>query len=241
MLCCELCVFTPLLIMDTLKENLTQQGQTPFTLEGWLWILSPWIRNYSVKRTFDSSHIRESKPVLDSGFHAVGSGFQALDSWFFGKWNLDSGFQSLVGPGFLEQYSIFQSPGFQIPRGKKFEESGSPYMGRIVIFSIFYRYSATSCVKPHWLVRKQSKSVQSIMWHSQQNRKRCPNQLLPDYSGVYQNTQPSADLWTAGIYHGITEDHSVVGRVVAWLTHANSPWCYTKTTATGGRDKSSQQ
>ena len=159
----------------------------------------------------------------------------------FGKWNLDSGFQSLVGPGFLEQYSIFQSPGFQIPRGKKFEESGSPYMGRIVIFSVFYRYSATSCVKPHWLVRKQSKSVQSIMWHSQQNRKRCPNQLLPDYSGVYQNTQPSADLWTAGIYHGITEDHSVVGRVVAWLTHADSPWCYTKTTATGGRDKSSQQ
>ena len=42
----------------------------------------------------------------------------------FGKWNLDSGFQSLVGPGFLEQYSIFQSPGFQIPRAKKVPDSG---------------------------------------------------------------------------------------------------------------------
>ena len=40
--------------------------------------------------------IRESKTVLDSGFHAVHFGFQLLDSSFC-KWNLDSGFQSLVG------------------------------------------------------------------------------------------------------------------------------------------------
>ena len=33
----------------------------------------------------------------------------------FGKWNLDS--------GFLEQYSRFQSPGFRIPRAKKFPDS----------------------------------------------------------------------------------------------------------------------
>ena len=42
----------------------------------------------------------------------------------FGKRNLDSGFQSLVGPGFLEQCSRFQSPGFQIPRAKKVSDSG---------------------------------------------------------------------------------------------------------------------
>ena len=37
-----------------------------------------------------------SKTVLDSGFHAVDSGFQVLDSSLC-QWNLDSGFQCLVG------------------------------------------------------------------------------------------------------------------------------------------------
>ena len=44
----------------------------------------------------DSSHARKSKTVLDSGLHAVRSGFQVLDSSLC-QWNLDSGFQSLVG------------------------------------------------------------------------------------------------------------------------------------------------
>ena len=43
-----------------------------------------------------SPHVRESKTVLDSGFHAVDFGFQLLNSGFC-KWNLNSGFQSLVG------------------------------------------------------------------------------------------------------------------------------------------------
>ena len=47
-------------------------------------------------------------------------GIQAI----FGKWNLDSGFQSLMGSGFLEQYSRLQSPGFQIPQAKHFPDSG---------------------------------------------------------------------------------------------------------------------
>ena len=42
------------------------------------------------------SLIRESRTVLDSGFHAVDSGFQLLDSSLC-QWNLDSGFHSLVG------------------------------------------------------------------------------------------------------------------------------------------------
>ena len=43
-----------------------------------------------------SPNVRESKTVLDSGFHAVDSTFQLLDSSLC-QWNLDSGFQSLVG------------------------------------------------------------------------------------------------------------------------------------------------
>ena len=44
--------------------------------------------------------IRKTKTVLDSGFHAVDSGFQILDSSLCQR-NLDSGFQSLVGLGTL--------------------------------------------------------------------------------------------------------------------------------------------
>ena len=38
-----------------------------------------------------SPHVRESKTVLDSGFHAKDSGFRALDSSLF-QWDLDSVF-----------------------------------------------------------------------------------------------------------------------------------------------------
>ena len=61
----------------------------------------------------------------------------------FGKWNVDSGFQSLVGSGFLEQSSRFHEQ-----KDSWILESGSPCIGRIVIFTVFYRYSATSCAKP---------------------------------------------------------------------------------------------
>ena len=55
-----------------------------------------------------SPHVRESKTSWDAGFHAVDSGFQVLDSSLC-QWNLDSGFQSLVG---------FRIPwaGFRIPK-----------------------------------------------------------------------------------------------------------------------------
>jgi len=47
-------------------------------------------------------------------------GFQIPGSWFWNQcpWNLDSGFQLLVGSRFLELYSRFQGPGFQIPQAK---------------------------------------------------------------------------------------------------------------------------
>ena len=50
--------------------------------------------------TFATPFIGKTKTVLDSGFHAVGSGFQILDSSLCQR-NLDSGFQSLVGFGTL--------------------------------------------------------------------------------------------------------------------------------------------
>ena len=43
-----------------------------------------------------SPHLRGSKTVLDSGFHSVDSGFQVLESSHC-QWNLDSGFELLVG------------------------------------------------------------------------------------------------------------------------------------------------
>ena len=43
------------------------------------------------KLTLGAPDVRESKPVLDSGFHAVDSGFQLLDSSLFSRtWILDS-------------------------------------------------------------------------------------------------------------------------------------------------------
>ena len=59
------------------------------------------------------------------------SGFQVLDSGSFASRNLDSEFQSLVDSGFLEQYSVFQNPGFQISQAKfsRIPKSGFLYMG----------------------------------------------------------------------------------------------------------------
>ena len=47
-------------------------------------------------KTVVPPNVRESKTVLDSGFHAEEFVFQVLDSSLC-QWNLDSGFQSLVG------------------------------------------------------------------------------------------------------------------------------------------------
>ena len=60
-----------------------------------------------------SPHVRKSKTFLDSGFHAVDSGFQVLDSSLC-HWNLDSGFQPLVG--FPIPYAEFRIPQAKISR-----------------------------------------------------------------------------------------------------------------------------
>ena len=71
----------------------------------------------------------ESKSVLDSGFHAVDSGFQVLDSTLC-QWNLDSWFQYWLG--FFELYCGFQSPEFRIPQTQfsRIPESVFPYAMR---------------------------------------------------------------------------------------------------------------
>ena len=75
----------------------------------------------------------QSKTVLESGLHAVDSGFQVLDSslcQYSGTWIPDS--NRWGDSGFLELYSRFQSPRFQIPQ------------------AIFFRIlDSTSIIPPH--------------------------------------------------------------------------------------------
>ena len=70
-----------------------------------------------------SPHVRESRAVLDSGIHAEDSGFQVLDSRIC-QWNLDSGFQSLVG--FWIPWAVFRIPNPRILDSimKIFRDSG---------------------------------------------------------------------------------------------------------------------
>ena len=61
-----------------------------------------------VKHLFNlSTHVRESKTVLDSGFHAVDSS-PGIGFWMFCQWNWESGFQSLVGC--LDSFSRIPNP-----------------------------------------------------------------------------------------------------------------------------------
>lgn len=78
--------------------------------------------------------IAPCKEIQDCvGLHAVNSEFQLLDS-SLSQLNLDSVFQSLLDPGFLELYSRksrVQSPGFLGLHKQKFPlflKSGFPYM-----------------------------------------------------------------------------------------------------------------
>ena len=61
-----------------------------------------------------------TKTVLDSGFHAVDSGFQISC-----QWTLDSGFHHKWDSGFIGLNSGFQSTGFQIPGTKICQILGS--------------------------------------------------------------------------------------------------------------------
>ena len=79
-------------------------------------------------------HVSQSKTVLMNwtGFQAVDSRFQVLDSGSFVSGTWIPGFNPQWDSGFLWLYSRFQSPGFQIPQAKisPNPETGLPYIGR---------------------------------------------------------------------------------------------------------------
>ena len=77
--------------------------------------------NHSLRR---SPHVRESKTILDSGFHAVDSGIPDTTGfllWILWQWNSDSRIQSLLG---------FRIPcSFRIEK-PRIPKSGFPYIAR---------------------------------------------------------------------------------------------------------------
>ena len=83
--------------------------------------------------------------ILDS-MHGVDSGFQGVDSGLC-QWNLDSGFQLLLGSAFLELYSRFQRPnlGFRKQTFPGFRNPVNGAIGNVRKFSVV----AVSMV--HWI------------------------------------------------------------------------------------------
>ena len=92
-----------------------------------------------------SPHVRESKTVLDSGFHAVDSGFQLLDSR---SYTVELGFRIPIVRGIPDSDSCIpdskaQDSGFHKQKFPRFRilhakisripESGFPYMGRCFV------------------------------------------------------------------------------------------------------------
>ena len=128
---------------------LSHQVRIPFSLFSFLFfnfsfsslLVLFFLQN--IKRCCSLPHVRISKTVLDSGFQAVESGLQVLDSSLC-QWNLDSGFQSLVWFGILScipdskaQDSGFHKQSFpwlRIPEEKIswIPESKFPYKGQRV-------------------------------------------------------------------------------------------------------------
>ena len=86
-----------------------------------------------------SPHIRESKTVLDSGFHAVDSG---SSDWI---------------PELLELHSGFQSPAIRIPHSKlsRIPKSRLPHMGSVLSLLRSLRAS----------LRQSNPKMYTLIWH----------------------------------------------------------------------------
>ena len=97
----------------------------------------------SVSPVLFSPHVRESKTLLDSGFHAVDSGFHLLDSRSF---SVELGFRIRIVSGIPDSYTCIPNskaqdsgfhkqkfPRFRIPNAKisRIPESGFLYMGQL--------------------------------------------------------------------------------------------------------------
>ena len=84
------------LTKNSLQAPLVALNYSVEYFHGKYWPVSGELQLKSVPlSTSHCTSIMEFKTVLDSGFHAVDSRFQVLDSNLC-QWNLDSGFQSLV-------------------------------------------------------------------------------------------------------------------------------------------------
>ena len=105
----------------------------PSSFQGLSSLLAPCLHNFPFAQYLYlfAPNVRESKTVLDSGFYFVDSRFLVLD-FSLCRWDLDSGFQSLVW--FPIPYGVFQIPKPRIPDStRKISwtlESGFPYMGK---------------------------------------------------------------------------------------------------------------
>ena len=71
--------------------NICYSVQQLFLLESIAYqtIVSALTSFFFLYQVYVSPHVRESKTVLDCGFHIVDSGFQVLDSSLFGTWILN--------------------------------------------------------------------------------------------------------------------------------------------------------
>ena len=80
-----------------------------------------------------SPHVRESKTLLDSGFHAVDSGFHLLDSRSF---SVELGFRIRIVSGIPDSYTCIpdfkaQNSGFQMQKFPGFWNPDSVTWGEI--------------------------------------------------------------------------------------------------------------
>ena len=121
----------------------------------------------------DRPTVRESKTVLDSGFHAGDSWFQVLDSSLC-QWKLDSEFQ-VPFSAIPELYSGFRSPGLRIPQTKisRILQTRFPaYMrwgrGRPWIAQL---HDTRDCKMPR---RRQQRERQKSSWLKKQNNNSAP-------------------------------------------------------------------
>ena len=148
---------------ESLRNNIETRNRVSYYFNSSLW----WSNFNKPALTFFKGlqchslippHVREFKAVLDSGFHTLGSGFQVLGSSLF-QWNLDSGFQSLVG--IRIPWNVFWIPKPRIPNStsqifpvfriqqskiSQIRESWLPYSRPLSAFFILFRISFKTVV-----------------------------------------------------------------------------------------------
>ena len=107
-------------------------------------------------------HISVNPEALDSGSHAVDSRFHVLDSSLF-QWNLDSGFQSLVGcihrihkwrtrgkqlvPS-RESEALEDKQKLQMKTFRELAESLARIPPKITLYGLLFKYNYVGCLLP---------------------------------------------------------------------------------------------